>query len=184
MREVFVNIIHDYNYQISNHGNVIRKPHVLIGPSGEKRTWKHKLMSISLDSTGYPSTTLKGRVYRIHRLIAEHFIPNPQNKSEVNHKNGIKTDFSIDNLEWATRKENQIHSWKELNRKAPWSGRSGYLHHASKPVNQFDVDGNLIKQHGSASQASKGLHKHHYTIEWAIKKKGGYYQGNYWCYAS
>lgn len=55
----------------------------------------------------------------IHRLVAEHFLPNPLNKAEVNHKSQEKTDNTVDNLEWATSQENKAHSyangWTEYN---------------------------------------------------------------------
>lgn len=65
----------------------------------------------NLDEKGYIRLWYEGRHQRAHRIIALKFIPNPDNKPEINHKNGIKHDNRLNNLEWCTTSENIQHSF-------------------------------------------------------------------------
>jgi hypothetical protein len=78
------------------------------------RKIKGKLLKIAIDSRGYPIVSLSKNgtwiTKSVHRLVAIAFIPNPENKPEINHISHDPTDNSISNLEWSTRSENSIHS--------------------------------------------------------------------------
>lgn len=82
-----------------------------------KRSEKAKLLTKKLNDKGYYIVSLYDgegvrtrNQQRVHRIVASTFIPNPKKKLYINHKNGIKTDNRIENLEWVTMKENAVHS--------------------------------------------------------------------------
>jgi len=102
-------------YQISNLGGVKRMAHTIISKKGYSSFYPERLMVPVLSTKGYWTIKLslsgKSNRFLIHRLIAIAFIPNPENKPYINHKDGIKTNNDIPNIEWCTAKENQQHAY-------------------------------------------------------------------------
>lgn len=133
-------------YQVSNLGKVRNsKGDILYQGSikgGYKRVQLHN--------------TKKAKSLLVHRLVAEAFIPNPENKPYINHKNSCTTDNTISNLEWCTPSENTIHGYKYGNMKNGNKKRATTCkENFSKKVRQYDLKMNLIKEYESLSEASK-----------------------------
>jgi hypothetical protein len=146
-------------YKISNRGNVesvcrsVAGKHngisVARGGLLKNQTLPNKYLYVMFSKLG---TTKNGL---IHRLVAESFIPNPENKPCVNHINGIKSDNRVSNLEWCTYKENTNHAVLNGLLKSPSKDKFGYDSMSGKEVFQYDLDKNFINKFGSAAEAAR-----------------------------
>lgn len=135
-----------------------------------------KYLKGQISNSGYLNYNLtlpdgtKKRLYA-HRLVAIAYIPNIENKPEVNHKDGNKLNNNVDNLEWMTASENQLYN-TEINNKS-----------TLKEVYQFDKDKNLVAHYNGISQASRETDVQLTMISQEINKDvktltAGYYWSN------
>lgn len=125
-------------YLISNLGNVKTK-----GRNGSHYFIKSHYLKIYTKENGYQRVILsldeRGKYYYVHRLVAELFIPNPDNLPCVNHKDGNKSNNFVDNLEWCTRSENEKHAWRIGLKNKNTLGTKGEKHGMHK-LTQKQVD--------------------------------------------
>ena len=160
--------IDGYEYEVSTQGNV-------------RRLENQRLMGFNKVIGNYLRVHLGGRKnpksMSVHRLVATAFISNPENKPQVNHKNGIRNDNRLENLEWNTRKENIRHSYLVLGKKNP----KGSDNSRAKPIHQYNRNGLLLRTWGAAHDASLYGFKRN-SIQ---RCTGGYmkiYDGFVWSY--
>lgn len=142
-------------YQISNFGRVKSLTRIVNKRGGtrliEEKIIKHHISRFN----GYAQVNISlgqtTKVVLVHRLVAIAFIPNPENKPQVNHKNGDKIDNRTDNLEWCTISENALHSHKMGFQK----NKRNELDRRSKKIYQIDDNDNIIKVWPSTSELKR-----------------------------
>ena len=142
--------IKDYEgyYQVSNLGNVRSVERYVNHKLYGDMLIKSKILKFGKTNRGYLVVQLwrnnKGHSKTVHRLVLEAFIPNINNKPEINHNDGIKTNNALSNLEWSTISENRKHAYKNK-LKLP----------KTKPVIQYSKENIFIHEYTSLVNASK-----------------------------
>lgn len=128
----------DGQYLVSNMGNFKTRYRYDKNKYVPLKGWK--------DKYGYIRLELNNKNYLAHRIVAEHFIPNPENKYSVNHKNEIKTDNRAENLEWMTLAENTCYGTR--NARAAKS--------LEKPILKISAEtGEVLKRYSSKKSAAE-----------------------------
>lgn len=136
-------------YQASNLGHIRS---VGYRQSSRGRNKDYYILNPGRDTSGYLNCVLfKNKIrksYKVHRLIAQTFIDNPFNYTDVNHKNEIKDDNRIENLEWVTHEQNMRYGTIRDRMKQK-------MQSISKQVIQYDLFGNKIKEWDSIREAAR-----------------------------
>ena len=153
------NILTDKKYYVSNLGRF-------------KNIYGQIMDNYKVNENGYIRVYIYKKTIALHRLVAYTFLENPENKEQVNHKDGNKLNNKVENLEWCSNAENQKHKFE-----------IGLGNNFTRKVKQYDLNWNLIKEYDSIVLAAKEMNVSKGTIRGVLIKYGKTAAGYIWKYS-
>lgn len=156
-------------YQVSNLGNI--KSVERFRTNGKSGYIQQSKILKTGNENGYLFVNLSKmgvvKKFKVHRLVANHFLPNPENKPEIDHINTDKTDNRVENLRWVTHKENMNNPLSKNKQSKSMKGKpspKGKEHKQSKPIIQFTINGKFIRQWDSVMDIEREMGLKHQNI--------------------
>lgn len=174
-------------YEVSSIGNVKANVALVEFRYGQKRIAKERVLNQKTDKDGYKRVTLHSESKRkyvfVHRLVAAAFLGDITG-FEINHKNGIKDDNRVENLEIVTGSQNQKHKYQVLGCSGSLLGKTGELHPSAESVEQIELKtGRVIKTHKSMIDAANETNTRKDCISACCRGKQSTSNGFKWRYA-
>ena len=165
-REIDFTKLFDETYEIDT------SKHYFVSNLGRFRNSSGIIMTdYKVNENGYIRVFVFKKTFALHRLVAFTFLENPENKDQVNHKDGNKLNNTVANLEWCTNQENQIHKCQ-----------SGLANNFTRKIKQYDLEGNLIQRYDSIVAAANEVGISKATIQTVLMKRGKTAAGFIWKY--
>lgn len=142
-------------YQASTLGRVKSLDKPLKNPKEGRSVFKGRVLKCHTAKNKYVFVMFGDRITRnVHRIIAQTFLPNPENKPTVNHKDGNPSNNHLSNLEWATWSENECHA-RDVLKKDYSKPCKGVKSFRAMPVACYNIKGDLIAVYGSIREAAR-----------------------------
>lgn len=148
MKEIWINIMNYERYQVSNFGR-IKSLYF------KNSKTKERILKLTKNRQGYLVVNLydelgKVKMFLVHRLVAEHFLDNSDNLPCINHKNELKDDNRVENLEYCSYEYNINYG----------TARKRHADKLSKPILQYTKDGKFVKEWSSSKEAERAGYHH------------------------
>lgn len=165
---------------------LVREDGMVKNISGNYQAKKHWNEG-STDKDGYRTIRVPNtkKTVKIHRLVSFAFIPNPENKSQINHINGLKHDNRLENLDWCTQKENMQHAYDtglQVAKKGEYSPNYGEKNPRARKIGRYSLDGDLLEEYHGGRQKFKAQGFHHSVISQCCRGRYKTHKGFIWKY--